>query len=46
MIANLEAKLQDKQFREDVNGLIVSNDLRFNPQSAMLLITDRLLFKI
>jgi predicted nucleotidyltransferase component of viral defense system len=46
MIANPEAKLQDKQFREDVNGLIVSNDLRFNPQSAMLLITDRLLSKI
>jgi predicted nucleotidyltransferase component of viral defense system len=46
ILANLEAKIQDRQFRDDVNGLIVTNDLRFDPQIAAQLIIDQLLSKL
>lgn len=43
MIDNLETKLSDRAFLEDINNLIVRNDLGYDPETAGRLVIKRIL---
>lgn len=46
MINNLEAKLTDRSFLEDLNNLVVRNDLDYDPNIAGKLIIDEILTRL
>lgn len=46
MIDNLEAKLNDRAFLEDINSLIVKNDLGYDPDVAGKLIIEKILSRL
>lgn len=43
MINNLEAKLDDRAFLEDINSLIIRNDLDYDPEVAGRLVIEKIL---
>jgi hypothetical protein len=46
LIANLEAKLQDTLYRQDLDNLVVNMNINYNIDDAAALITEQLLSKI
>jgi predicted nucleotidyltransferase component of viral defense system len=46
MINNLEAKLEDRAFLEDLNSLVVRNDLKYEPNVAGRLIIDKVISRL
>lgn len=46
MINNLEAKLSDRAFLEDISSLIVRNDLEYDPKAAGELVIKKILSRL
>lgn len=46
MISNLETKLNDRAFLEDINSLVVKNDLGYNPDVAGRLVIEKILARL
>ncbi|MDR1358599.1 MAG: nucleotidyl transferase AbiEii/AbiGii toxin family protein, partial [Coriobacteriales bacterium] len=46
MIHNLEAKLEDRVFLEDINSLVAKNDLGYDPAVAGRLVIEKILARL